>query len=148
MYPVYLFLMALAISIVEIVFFHQPMRECLLLNFLLINTGLQGIVGFVGHFFNADIVAKGIGWPQGNPFQTEIAFANLGMGALGLTCLFLKGDFWLATIIMRSIYSWGAAYTHVVDLFKKNNKAKYNAGPVLYFGLFYPFLLIGLYWLK
>lgn len=33
--------------------------------------------------FFADSIANSIGWPAENPFQTEVAGANLGTGLLG-----------------------------------------------------------------
>ena len=38
----------------------------------------------MGHTFAADEVAESIGWPTGNPFQTEVAVANLAIGTLGI----------------------------------------------------------------
>jgi NAD(P)-dependent dehydrogenase (short-subunit alcohol dehydrogenase family) len=44
--------------------------------------GVGGVFGFVGHTVYADIAAASIGWPPGNPFQTEVAVANLAIGSL------------------------------------------------------------------
>ncbi len=145
MYPVYFLVLGICIGIVQIVVFDVNAIRAFLLSFLLTNVGLQGIFAFFGHFFRSDEVARGIGWPAGNPFQKEVAFANLGNGALGILSIWLHGHFWLAAIIARSIFTWGAGALHLADLRKKSNRAVFNAGPVLYFDLLFPLLLIGLY---
>src|SRR2546430_86090 len=61
--------------------------------------GFRGISsGFVVHFFFADEIAAAIGWAPGSPFQTEVAFANLAIGALG-AATFWRRDFWLPYLV-------------------------------------------------
>ena len=145
MYPVYFLAFAIILGIFQIIILKTPIITSFLLAFIVSNVGLQGLFAFSGHFFKSDEVARGIGWPAGNPFQKEIAFANLGMGILGILCIWFRGDFWFATIIARSVFLWGAAYTHLVDLKGRKNINIFNAGPVLYFDIFSPFVLIGLF---
>jgi len=111
----------------------------------LIVTGLQGVFAFYGHVFNGPAVARSIGWPPGNPFQFEVGVANLGLGVLGLMCIWRRGHFWLATIIMASVFYWGAAYGHIDQIIRFQNYAPNNASAVLYSDLLAPVILIGLY---
>jgi hypothetical protein len=67
------------------------------------------------------------------------------MGILGILSIWFRGDFWVATIIARSVFLWGAAYTHLEDLKGRKNINIFNAGPVLYLDIFSPIVLIGLY---
>jgi len=145
MYPVYFVAFAIILGIFQIIVLKTPIITSFLLAFIVSNVGLQGLFAFIGHFFKADEVARGIGWPTGNPFQKEIAFTNLSMGILGILSIWFRGDFWLATIIGRSVFLWGAAYTHLEDLKGRKNTNIFNAGPVLYFDMLFPFLLIGLF---
>jgi len=145
MYPVYFMILSVVIGFVQILFWNVNALTAFLLGFIVSNIGLQGIFGFMGHYFRADEVAKGIGWPTGSPFQREIAFANLSMGFLGVLSIWFRGDFWLAAIVARSVFSWGAAYGHIVDIKKRGNTNVFNAGPVLYDDILLPFVLIGLY---
>src|SRR5919206_396357 len=78
--------------------------DVFLLHLLVICHGLGGIFAFIGHKFRADETARSIGWPTGNPFQEEIAFANLGFGVLGLLCSRMRGSFWTATGIGGSVF--------------------------------------------
>ena len=142
MYPIYFLVISIIGSIGQIIIAHTPIAETLLLWLLICNVGLQGLFTFIGHFFVSDIVAQNIGWPIGNPFQIELSFTSLAFGVLGILCIWLRGNFWLAVIIGRTIFSWGCAYTHIIDIKKRKNKSIYNAGPVLYLGIVLPIIMI------
>lgn len=106
--------------------------------------GLGGIWAFMGHVFDANAVANSIGWPTGNPFQFEVAVANLSYGVLGLLCLHYRGYFWWATAIVYSVFLWGAAYGHIYEMVVNNNHEPGNSGYVLYADIITPLLLFGL----
>ncbi len=116
--------------------------ELALLYYFAVLVGFSGLFGFVGHTLVADDVAQQIGWPAGNPFQTEVAFTNLAFGTLGLLCLRFRGDFWLATSIGWGIFLVGAGITHVVDWAAHGNDSPNNTGPVLYGDFIKPALLL------
>ncbi len=145
MYSIVLLVFGTILGILQITVMKTEILSAFLLGYLVSNVGIQGIFAFFGHFFKSDEVAKRIGWSQGNPFQKEIAFANLSMGFLGIMCIWFRGEFWLATIVVRSVFTWGAGYIHVLDLRKRKNTSVFNSGPVLYFDLLFPCLLIALY---
>jgi hypothetical protein len=79
----------------------QRVAECLLSWSLPINVGVGGIFAFMGHTFRAEETAEEIGWPPGNPFQSEIAVANLAFGVLGLLSIRFRGLFWFALPSVR-----------------------------------------------
>ncbi|MFA6001600.1 MAG: DUF6790 family protein [Thermoleophilia bacterium] len=112
--------------------------------FLAVSIGLGGVWSFMGHAFFADETAKSIGWPIGNPFQFEVAIANLSYGVLGFLCLRYHGKFWWATVIAYTVFLWGAAYGHIYELLVNNNHEPGNAGFVLYADIITPVLLIAL----
>jgi len=123
---------ALIGAIAHITLVGTAVAETLLLYLIVVNHGLQAIYAFLGHYFNADKVAESIGWPKGNPFQQEVAFANLGIGLAALLGIFLREYYWLAIILVHLVFGWGAGYTHIQDIRKSGNQAINNAGPVLY----------------
>lgn len=92
----------------------------------------SGFIGFFGHTFRADEVAKQIGWPQGNPFQFEVAVADLAFGVLGLLTIRFRGDFWLATAIGYAVFMMGAGVGHLHQLVVTGNRAEMNAGAVIF----------------
>ncbi len=116
-----------------------------LLWLLVISIGLTGIIAFFGHFFKADEVAEKIGWPTGSPFQREIAFSNLGIGVAGILCFFFRDDYWLAVIIMSSVFLTGAGIGHIYEQKKSENLSEYNTGTVVTYDLLMPVVLIVLW---
>lgn len=113
-----------------------------LLSFLVISIGISSLIGFVGHIFFADQIAADIGWAAGSPFQREVGFANLAIGVLGITCIWFRGNYWIATVIATTIFLWGAAYGHIMDIIVHGNYAPGNAGGVLYDDILVPLITI------
>lgn len=122
-------------------------RERKLEVFLIFLFGLgvagSGIGGFFAHFFLSDAVAEAIGWPAGNPFQLEIAFANLAIGALGIVAVGRRDGFREATVIAVTIFSLGATVVHIMDIIETGNLAPGNTIQNIN-NLVRPVLLIGL----
>jgi hypothetical protein len=119
--------------------------EIILLYLLVINVGLGGLIAFYGHTFRSDEIARSIGWQPGSPFQYEIAIANLSYGILGVLCLWLRKDFWLAAGIGAAVFGLGAAAGHIRDIILYHNYAPNNAGLILWFGdIFMPLFTLSL----
>ena len=116
--------------------------EIFLISFLVISVGFGGIWAFIGHFFLSAQVAANIGWAPGSPFQSEVAFANLSIGVLGVLCYWIRDNFWTATVISSSIFLLGAAYGHIINIIQFSNYAPGNAGSVLYMDIISPIILI------
>lgn len=119
--------------------------ETFLLYWLFVMVGLISMYAFIGHAFFSNRVAEFIGWPTGNPFQLEIAVANLAFGILGFLCIWFRGNFWTATIFGYSIFLLGAAVVHIRDIFINHNLAPGNAGIVLYLDILVPIVLLCLW---
>jgi hypothetical protein len=100
--------------------------------------GLGGVRDFFYHTFDPNATAELIGWPAGNPFQSEVAMANLSYGILGLLSLHYRGIFWWATSIAYSIFLWGDAYVHIREIIVNNNREPANAGFPLYADILIP----------
>jgi hypothetical protein len=83
-----------------------------------------------------------IGWPTGNPFQTEVAVANLAIGVLGILCYWFRDNFWLATVIGNAVWQLGDAVIHIRQIVVANNWAPNNAGVTLYTDIAIPIVLI------
>ena len=100
--------------------------EVLLLYLFAIGVGARGIAGFFGHFILSDIVAELIGWPSGNPFQLEVAFANLAFGILGFVAVSRRDGFREATVITVAVFGVGATIVHLMDIVATGNLAPGN----------------------
>lgn len=118
----------------------------ILANLLIYGVGAQTLGFAFVHLFHGETIAQYIGWPSGNPFQNEVGIANFGIGTLGILCGWFDNEFWLATIIMFSLFMGGCAIGHIRDRLTNKNKEKGNAGLVFYWDCFMPFILV-LFWI-
>ncbi|MCK9151278.1 DUF6790 family protein [Methanobacterium alcaliphilum] len=116
--------------------------EIFLLSFLVVMVGIGSIWTFLGHTFMAAQIAAYIGWPAGSPFQFEVACANLSFGVLGILSWKFRDNFWTATIIGYTVFFWGAAYGHIMDMINFQNYAPGNVGAPLYMDIIMPIILI------
>ena len=106
---------------------HRAQRlEVFLLYVLAVGVAGSAIGGFFAHAFLADEVAESIGWPAGNPFQREVAFANLALGTLAVLAMNRRDGFRDATVIAVTIFAGGATITHVTDIVETGNLAAGN----------------------
>jgi len=118
--------------------------ESLLIWSLPLNVGVNGLWAFLGHTARAKETAGEIGWPAGNPFQKEVAVANLAFGVLGLLSARFRGPFWFATAIGQGVFPWGASVVHSREMMKERNFNPGNAGPVFSFDILLPLAHLGL----
>jgi len=100
--------------------------EIFLIYLFALGVAGSGIGGFISHFFISDQIAEAVGWPAGNPFQLEIAFANLAIGLLGLVATGRRDGFREATVIAATVFSFGATVVHIMDLAETGNLAPGN----------------------
>jgi hypothetical protein len=114
------------------------------LMYILGVSGAISVFNAVMHTVFADYVAASIGWPAGNPFQTEVGFANLAIGIIGFAC-FWRYDFWLPALVAKSLFAFGAGLTHTLDIIHAGNLASNNAGPILAWDFLLPVVLVTLY---
>ena len=143
------FVLSLIVAAIHLFRDKQPrtashVAEVLLLWLLVINVGVGGVFGFIGHTVFADRAAASIGWPAGNPFQTEVGIANLAFGVVGILCYWFRDQFWLATIIVTSVFQLGAAVGHIRQIIVANNWSPNNAGPALWADIAFPIILVAL----
>jgi hypothetical protein len=118
--------------------------EIFLLWFLVIGVGITSVVAFIAHTAFADTTAASIGWPAGNPFQSEVAVANLAVGILGILCYWMRGNFWVATVIAFSVWWLGDSVVHIRSIMVEANYAPNNAGVTFYLDILVPVMLIAL----
>jgi 4-amino-4-deoxy-L-arabinose transferase-like glycosyltransferase len=100
--------------------------ELFLLYLFGVGVAGSGISGFFGHFYISDLVAESIGWPTGNPFQLEMAFANLTVGILGIVAMGRRDGFREATVVAVTVLGVGATVVHIMDMIQTGNLAPGN----------------------
>src|SRR3954447_20514340 len=142
-------ILGLVVGAVHVYLDKQPrtrgrVAQVFLLWLLVISVGVTSVFAFIGHTIFADATAHSIGWRAGNPFQYEVAVANLTVGVLGILCYWIRGNFWVATVIGFSVWWLGAAVVHIRDIVVSANYAPNNAGVTLYMDILAPVILIAL----
>jgi hypothetical protein len=145
----FFFVLGLVVGAVHLYLDKQPrtkgrVAEIFLLWLLVIPVGIGGVFNFIGHTVFADATAASIGWPAGNPFQSEVAVANLSVGVLGILCYWMRGNFWVATVIGFSVWWLGDAVVHIRSIVVEANYAPNNAGVTFYLDVLVPVILIAL----
>ena len=149
MVGLFFLVLGLVVGAVHLYLDKQPrtkgrVAEIFLLWLLVITVGIQGVFAFIGHTVFADATAASIGWPAGNPFQSEVAVANLSVGVLGILCYWMRGSFWNATAIGFAVWWLGDAVVHIRSIVVDANYAPDNAGVTFYLDILVPVILIAL----
>ncbi len=117
-------------------------QEVFLIYLFALGVAGSGIGGFISHLFISDLVAESIGWPAGNPFQLEVAFANLAIGVLGIIAVARRDGLREATVIAVTVFGVGATIVHLMDIIETGNLAPGNTVQN-FANLIRPALLIG-----
>lgn len=102
--------------------------ELLILYQIVVNIGILSLMSAMALLFAPKMVADTLGWPT-CPFQHELGNVNLAFGTLGILCIWLRGNFWLATILGASIWLIGDGIGHL-SMFYANRAANVAAGTV------------------
>ncbi|MFN8217870.1 MAG: DUF6790 family protein [Solirubrobacterales bacterium] len=113
---------------------------------MVVAVGIAGVMGSMYHFFDGPHTAREIGYTNGDGgFQTEVGFADLAVGVLGILCAWFRDKFMLAAVVTVSICYLGDAYGHLHQAAIHDNHAPDNGGLVLLSDIIVPLVAIGLY---
>ena len=86
-----------------------------------------------------------ISWQLRGLFQKAAPFFNLFWGILGILCIWFRGDFWSATVVISSVFmfSYGCyEFRHVEEIAINENRPTYYIDFIVSFDLLFPFALI------
>ncbi|HEU5061993.1 MAG TPA: DUF6790 family protein [Solirubrobacterales bacterium] len=120
--------------------------EIFLIWWMVVAVGIAAIFGAMFHFFDGPDTAREIGYTNGDGgFQTEVGFADLAIGVLGVLCARFRDGFLLAAVIAVSICYLGDAYGHIHQAAIHDNHDPDNTGLVLWADFITPLVAIGLY---
>jgi hypothetical protein len=78
-------------------------------------------------------------------FQWEVGLAGVGYGFAGVMAPAFDRGFWLATVIVYSIFMVGAAVGHVRSMVAEHNFAPGNAGYIFWYDILAPAFLVVMY---
>jgi hypothetical protein len=92
---------------------------------IIITVTFSGLICFIGHVFT-NRVAKKNGWSEGNLFEKELGFSQLGWFFAGILSLRYKDSFLIAVVVIFCTMIIGAAIIHIIDKYKNNNLKQGN----------------------
>lgn len=120
--------------------------EILLVWWMVVAVGVAAIFGAMFHLFDGPDTAREIGYTNGDGgFQTEVGFADLAIGVLGVLCARFRDGFLLAAVIAVSIAYLGDAYGHLHQAAIHDNHAPDNTGLLLWADFIVPLVAVALY---
>lgn len=115
--------------------------ETLLIYLMVFCMGIGSLFGAAFQIFQAPETATMIGWAP-SPFLFEVAMSNVGLAIASLFVITWRGYYPLGPVIASTIFLYGAAYGHFVQI-NKGDMAPYNSGPFLYISdLFIPTVIL------
>lgn len=112
-----------------------------LVYLLVIYVGLMGVLTAYAHVFRPIQTSASIGWST-SPYEYEVGMADLTVGVLGVLCVWLRGNFWLATAIANAVWLLGDAVGHLRQIVVQNNHAANNSGIFLVVEFTVPVLIL------
>ncbi len=120
--------------------------EIFLVWWMVVTVGVAAVFGSMFHFFDGPDTAREIGYTNGDGgFQTEVGFADLAIGVLGVLCARFRDGFLLAAVVAVSICYLGDAYGHLHQAAIHDNHDPDNTGLVLWADFIAPLVAIGLF---
>lgn len=123
--------------------------EIFLIWWMVVAVGIAAIFGAMFHLFDGPSTAREIGFTNGDGgFQTEVGFADLAIGVLGVLCIRYRDGFLLAAVLAVSISYLGDFYGHLHQTAIHDNHAPDNTGLLLWSDLIVPAVAIVLYALR
>jgi len=88
--------------------------------------GVEGVLGFVRHFFFYKADARRLGWETDRPdWMWEVGFANLGFGAMGLLAVIADWGVQAQALALLgySLYLFQAAMLHLYRYFTDETRS-------------------------
>ena len=112
-----------------------------LIYFLFFYVGVMGVFTAYAHVLRPMQTSASIGWAT-SPYEYEVGMADLTVGVLGILCLWIRGNFWLATAVANAVWLLGDAIGHLREVTLHNNHAANNSGIFLYAEIITPLLIL------
>lgn len=102
--------------------------------------GWAGIGAGISHLFFGRKISQTIGFPK-SPYELEVGFADLAMGIVGVIAASFSPDYWLAIILVSSIFRIGCGFGHIRSIIKDRNFAVNNTA-ILFVNFVVPAFLL------
>lgn len=104
---------------------------------------LDGVFTAYAHAFQSLQTSASIGWSP-SPYEYEVGMADLTVGVLGIMCIRIRGNFWLATAIANAVWLLRDSIGHVYQMEACHGHARNNSGVSLASEIIAPIVLLAL----
>lgn len=124
-----------------------PPEEAFLFNFILFNIGLWGTATFIRDYFSFGKRSAKLKRQSRGLLQKAVVFFNLFLGILGIFCIWFRGDFWLITVIIFSIFMFSNGcykLRHLEEIAINKSRPSYYIDFIVSFNMLFPPALIAL----
>jgi hypothetical protein len=118
----------------------EDWRSTLVTNAVVYMIGWAGIGAGISHLFFGRRISKTIGF-QKSPYELEVGFADLAMGVVGVIAAGFSPDYWLAIILVSSIFRIGCGIGHIRSMIQDRNFAINNTA-ILFVNFVVPAFLL------
>lgn len=112
----------------------------LVANAVVYMIGWAGIGAGISHIFFGGRISRTIGFDK-SPYELEVGFADLAFGVAGVVAASFSTDYWLAVILMSSIYRVGCGFGHIRSIVRERNYAINNTA-ILFVNFVVPAFLV------
>lgn|GEM_PF-1975980 len=144
MLAIFFMCLSVVIAVSRIVFWGEAVAPTVVDWLIISSIGAYGLAHAYTLLFDQDRVANIYGWHTVTPFQTMLAFCYLGLGLMGLSAFFFKGDSRLALIFTPTLLFLGTAYLQLTNI-KKCYQRSRDALCYIIANLAVPVLLVGFF---
>src|SRR5271156_4367134 len=95
---------------------HRPNKEMLLVYYLFISVGIQGLFTGIFQIVFPDIVINFLQWPY-SPFLDELGLANIAFGILGILSLWQNNGWKAATAMGYGLFLFMTGLYHLIEIY-------------------------------
>ncbi|SIT89786.1 DUF6790 family protein [Microbacterium sp. RU33B] len=109
-------------------------------NAVIYMIGWSGVGAGISHILFGRKISQSIGFDK-SPYELEVGFADLAMGIVGLLAAQFSPDYWLAIILVSSIFRVGCGFGHIRSMIQDRNFAINNTA-ILFVNFVVPAFLL------
>ena len=112
--------------------------DYILLYYIVISVGIQGLVSGIMQTFYSDFVTQYVHWPF-SPFMLELGLANISYGILGVLSLRANRGWQTATAFGYALFLLFTGIRHVIEIMEKGVNPG-NSGSFMYVDNILPYI--------
>jgi hypothetical protein len=126
----FLIFFPLILGLLHASFKNGKKTECVLLYYIVIGVGIQGLASGITQTFYSGYVTQYVQWPF-SPFILELGLANISYGILGILSPWMSRGWQNATAFGYALFLFFTGMRHTIEIIEKGINAG-NSGSFMY----------------